>query len=85
MMEPTGVMRRRSRQAAPRPRLVTFFLIDEELAELDEAAGQAGLARGAFAAEAAARRQGGGDVAGAQPALAAGEGGIRWPQETAST
>jgi hypothetical protein len=30
---------------------VKFFLTDEELAELDEAAGQAGLARGAFAAE----------------------------------
>ena len=44
-------MRRRSRQAVPRPRLVKFFLTDEELAELDEAAGQAGLARGAFAAE----------------------------------
>jgi hypothetical protein len=42
---------RRSRQAAPRPRLVKFFLTDEELADLDEAAGQAGLDRGAFAAE----------------------------------
>jgi hypothetical protein len=53
MMESAGVLRRRSRQAVPRPRLVKFFLTDEELAELDEAAGQAGLARGAFAAEAA--------------------------------
>lgn len=44
--------RRRSRQVAPRPRLVKFFLTDEELADLDEAAGRAGLARGAFAAEA---------------------------------
>ena len=44
-------MRRRSRQAVPRPRLVKFFLTDEEVAELDEAAGQAGLARSAFAAE----------------------------------
>jgi hypothetical protein len=43
--------RRRSRQAVPRPRLVKFFLTDEELGELDEAAGRAGLARGAFAAE----------------------------------
>lgn len=43
--------RRRSRQAVPRLRLVKFFLTDEELAELDEAAGLAGLARGAFAAE----------------------------------
>jgi hypothetical protein len=30
---------------------VKFFLTDEELAELDGAAGRAGLARGAFAAE----------------------------------
>jgi malonyl CoA-acyl carrier protein transacylase len=47
----TGVVRRRSRQAVPRPRLVKFFLTDEELAELDDAAGRAGLSRGAFAAE----------------------------------
>ncbi len=46
-------VRRRSRQAAARPRLVKFFLTDEELAELDGAADRAGLARGAFAAEAA--------------------------------
>ncbi len=44
--------RRRSRQDAPRPRLVKFFLTDEELADLDGAANRAGLARGAFAAEA---------------------------------
>jgi hypothetical protein len=31
--------------------LVKFFLTEEELADLDEAAGRAGLARGAFAAE----------------------------------
>ncbi len=48
-----GHGRRRSRQAVPRPRLVKFFLTEEELTELDGAAGQAGLARGAFAAEAA--------------------------------
>src|SRR5262249_12594989 len=55
-----GAGRRRSPQAVPRPRLVKFFLTEEELAQLDEAAGQAGLARGAFAAEvtmAAARGQ----------------------------
>src|SRR5215471_19094741 len=46
-----GAGRRRSPQPVSRPRLVKFFLADEELAELDEAAGQAGLARGAFAAE----------------------------------
>jgi hypothetical protein len=45
--------RRRSRQAVPRPRLVKFFVTDEELAELEQAADRAGLARGAFAAEAA--------------------------------
>jgi hypothetical protein len=45
--------RRRSRQAAPRPRLVKFFVTDEELAELEQAADRAGLARAAFAAEAA--------------------------------
>jgi hypothetical protein len=45
--------RRRSRQAPPRPRLVKFFVTDEELAELEQAADRAGLARGAFAAEAA--------------------------------
>jgi hypothetical protein len=43
--------RRRSPQPGPRLRLVKFFLTDDELAELDEAAGKAGLARGAFAAE----------------------------------
>jgi hypothetical protein len=46
-----ATVRRRSRQAALRVRLMKFFLTDHELAELDEAAGQAGLARGAFAAE----------------------------------
>ena len=53
-----GAVRRRSRQAVPRPRLVKFFLTDGELAELDEAAGQAGLARGAFAAEVTWQRRG---------------------------
>jgi len=55
-----GPSRRRSPQAVARPRLVKFFLTDEELTQLDEAAGQAGLARGAFAADvtmAAARGQ----------------------------
>jgi hypothetical protein len=46
-----GAGRRRSPQPVPRPRLVKFFLTDDELAELDGAASQAGLARGAFAAE----------------------------------
>jgi hypothetical protein len=43
---------RRSRQSTPRPHLVKFFLADEELAELSDAASHAGLAKGAFAAEA---------------------------------
>jgi len=45
--------RRRSRQAAPRPRAVQFSLSEEEFAEVSEAAARSGLARGAFAAEAA--------------------------------
>lgn len=44
---------RRSRQPTPRSHLVKFFLAEDELAELDAAASRAGLARGAFAAEAA--------------------------------
>jgi hypothetical protein len=44
---------RRSRQASPRPHLVKFFLTDEELGALNAAASQAGLARGAFAAQSA--------------------------------
>ena len=50
-MSAAAAGRRRSPQPVPRPCLVKFSLTDEELAELDEAAGQAGLARGAFAAE----------------------------------
>jgi hypothetical protein len=37
----------------PRPHLVKFFLADDELAELSDAASRVGLAKGAFAAEAA--------------------------------
>lgn len=48
-----GQAGRRSRQPAPRPHLVKFSLTDEELAELTDAASHAGLAKGAFAAEAA--------------------------------
>jgi hypothetical protein len=47
------VRSRRSRQPAPRGRTVRFGLSDGEFAELEEAAARAGLARGAFAAEAA--------------------------------
>ena len=48
-----GQAGRRSRQPTPRLHLVKFFLTDEELAELSDAASRAGLAKGAFAAEAA--------------------------------
>ncbi len=45
--------RRRPRQQAARPRTVRFDLTEEEFAELEQAAGRAGLAKGAYAAEAA--------------------------------
>jgi len=48
-----GQAGRRSRQSTPRMHLVKFFLTDEELAELSDAASRAGLAKGAFATEAA--------------------------------
>ena len=44
---------RRSRQPGRRPRRVEFSLTDEEFGELGTAAARAGLARGAYAAEAA--------------------------------
>jgi hypothetical protein len=44
---------RRPRQPDKRPRRVEFSLTDEEFGELDTAAVRAGLARGAYAAEAA--------------------------------
>ena len=44
--------RRRTRQQARRSRTVRFALTDEEYAEVSAAARQAGLARGAYAAEA---------------------------------
>ena len=45
--------RRRPREEAPRSRTVRFDLTEKEFAELEEAAGRAGLAKGAYAAEAA--------------------------------
>ena len=44
---------RRSRQPGRRQSRVEFALTEEEFRLLEEAAGQAGLARGAYAAEAA--------------------------------
>jgi hypothetical protein len=48
-----GSVRRRSRQVVSRRRVVQFSLTEEEYAEVRRAAERAGLARGAFAAEAA--------------------------------
>jgi hypothetical protein len=45
--------RRRSRMGAARSRVVQFSLSEEEFGEVSAAAGRRGLARGAFAAEAA--------------------------------
>jgi len=47
------VRQRRSRQAEPRPKVVQFSLTEPEYEQVSEAAGCRGLARGAFAAEAA--------------------------------
>ena len=54
-----GSVRRRSRQAVSRPRVVQFSLTEEEFDQVSRAAERSGLARGAFAAEtvlASARR-----------------------------
>ena len=45
------VVRRRSRQAVPRPKTVQFSLTQEEFDHVSRAAAEAGMARGAFAAE----------------------------------
>ena len=47
------VRQRRSRQAEPRPRVVQFSLTEQEYEQVSVAAASRGLARGAFAAEAA--------------------------------
>ena len=66
-------VRRRSRQAARRPKLVQFTLTLDEFDEVSRAAGRAGMARGAYAADvtiAAARGVPGPD----QPSTARGTG-----------
>jgi hypothetical protein len=45
------VVRRRAREAVPRPKVVQFSLTQEEFEQVSEAASRLGLARGAFAAE----------------------------------
>ncbi len=47
------VRQRRSRQAEPRPKVVQFSLTEQEYEQVSAAAASRGLARGAFAAEAA--------------------------------
>jgi hypothetical protein len=44
-------LRRRSRETVPRPKIVQYSLTEAEFDEVSDAAAQAGLARGAFAAE----------------------------------
>ena len=44
-------LRRRSRETVPRPKIVQYSLTEAEFDEVSGAAAQAGLARGAFAAE----------------------------------
>ena len=46
-----GAVRRRSRQAVPRPKVVQFSLTQDEFDQVSSAAARAGLARGAFAAQ----------------------------------
>jgi hypothetical protein len=47
----TSTVRRRSRQAVSRPKVVQFSLTEEEFDEVSAAAARSGLARGAFAAD----------------------------------
>src|SRR5258708_21582759 len=57
-----GTVRRRSRQAVSRPRVVQFSLTEDEFEEVSRAAERSGLARGAFAAEAALASARGGEA-----------------------
>ena len=47
-----GAVRRRTREAVPRPKVVQFSLTEGEFDDVSGAAERCGLARGAFAAEA---------------------------------
>src|SRR5260221_7205914 len=62
-----GTVRRRSRQTVSRPRVVQFSLTEEEFEEVSQAAERSGLARGAFAAEAALASARGGEARGWSP------------------
>src|SRR5215472_12239286 len=62
-----GAVRRRSRQAASRPKVVQFSLTEEEFGEVSRAAEGSGMARGAFAAEAALAAARGGPAPASSP------------------
>ncbi|HEV3294431.1 MAG TPA: hypothetical protein VG123_36070 [Streptosporangiaceae bacterium] len=64
-----GQGRRRARQPVPRTLRVEFTLTDEEYAVMAAAAGRAGLARGAYAAQAALAAAANGTLAGSQGSL----------------
>jgi hypothetical protein len=61
------VVRRRSRQAVPRPKTVQFSLTQEEFDHVSRAAAHAGIARGAFAAEVTLAAAGGAQARTASP------------------
>ena len=60
-------MRRRTREAVPRPKVVQFSLTQGEFDDVNEAAERCGLARGAFAAEATLAAARGVHARGASP------------------
>src|SRR5258708_26263821 len=66
-----GTVRRRSRQAVSRPRVVQFPLTGDVFDEVSRAAEPAGLARGAVAAQAAPASARGGAATAWSPALEA--------------
>ena len=61
------VVRRRSRQAVPRPKTVQFSLTQDEFDHVSQAAAEAGMARGAFAAEVTLAAAGGAQARTASP------------------
>lgn len=62
-----GTVRRRTRQAVARPRVVQFSLTEDEFDDVSGTAARLGLARGAFAAEATLAAARGVQARGASP------------------
>lgn len=62
-----GTVRRRTRQAVARPRVVQFSLTQDEFDDVSGTAARLGLARGAFAAEATLAAARGVQARGASP------------------